>query len=350
MQGLINLMDEQQCQLMYKLEDFEREITRYKQEPDFNSDLEPYLKVCEKAVQDFKHNVLLDQTVGFESLKALLSSSVLPKKLKVTELGDKLTRFKGKGKRIEGLELKIHAVLQTGDQDNYFNKEDYQKEGKNISFLDYLNLFQESNVNHDYETLTSLKTRAVIQGKNLSRKLIHVIFMMSMCGEIMFKLEALGDSLSWIGEGENTVVVKRFIDLLHAADDVMVKKIKESLKGEAVVMLDETKAAEHDHSDDLIFLLLKEICRLELFWTRRALPDPEMSTMEDAFLSMASDMRDCEEGLEMFKTHFIELVQEGAFGFEEEDFLTMKQKDEYKAMELEMNKLWNRIEESEKKG
>ncbi|XP_050238997.1 uncharacterized protein LOC126688374 [Mercurialis annua] len=335
-------------QLMSKLEDFKREITLFKKELDFNSDLEPYLEACEKAVQDFKHNILLDQTVGLKGLKALLSPSLLPKHLKVVELGDKLTRFKGRVKRIEGLEPKIHALLQPGDQDNYFNEEDYRKEGKNTSFLDYLKLFEESNVDNGYETLISLKTRAVNQGKNLSRKLIHVIFMMSMCEEIMFKLEFLGDSLSWIGEGENTVVVKRFIDLLHVADHVMVTKIKESLEGEA--MLDETQAAAHDHSDDLIFLLLKEICRLELFWTRRGLPDPEMSIMEDVFLSMASDIRDCEEGLAMFKTHFIELVEEGTFDFEEEDFLTMKQKDEYKAMELEMNKLWNRIEESEKKG
>ncbi|XP_050203565.1 uncharacterized protein LOC126653670 [Mercurialis annua] len=394
--------------LMSKLQAFEKELTQYKQRVEFNGDINPNLEVCEKAMQDLKLQLLMppkdfianeqavqdrksqilsepapltdfdsepdsdldsepdsdfvsgvasqeiqEEQVGLNSLKAVFRSFI-SEELKVNQLIDKLTRFKGKVKSIEGLEPKIHVLLQTGDRDNFFHKEDYQEEGKNMSFLDYLSLFHESDLNDGYETLVSLRTRAVDQGKNLSRKLIHVIFMMSKAQETVFKLQALRDSLSWIGEGESTMVVNKFIDLLHTADIEMFKK-RGSLKRKAAVLCDETEAAvgcdeteaaEYDHSDYLIFFLLKEICRLELFWMHRGLPDPKMSMMTDTFRSLEDGMRDCERQLKMFKSQYLNMVDGSAFGFQEEDFLSMRQKDEYKAMELKMGELWNGIEES----
>ncbi|XP_050238781.1 uncharacterized protein LOC126688202 [Mercurialis annua] len=392
--------------LMSKLQAFEKELTQYKQRVEFNGDINPNLEVCEKAMRDLKLQLLMppkdfianeqavqdrksqilsepapltdfdsesdsdfdsepdsdfvsgvasqeiqEEQVGLNSLKAVFRSFI-SEELTVDQLIGKLTRFKGKVKRIEGLEPKIHVLLQTGDQDYLFNKEDYQEEGKNMSFLDYLNLFNESSFDDGYETLISLRTRAVDQGKDLSRKLIHVIFMMSKAQENLFKLQALRDSLSWIGEGESTMVVNKFIDLLHTAD---IEMLRGSLKRKAAVLCDETEAAMgrdeteaagYDHSDYLVFFLLKGICRLELFWTHRGLPDPEMSMMADTFRSLEDGMRDCERELEMFKSQYLNMVDGSAFGFGEEDFLSMKQKDEYKAMELKMDELWNGIEES----
>ncbi|EEF35207.1 conserved hypothetical protein [Ricinus communis] len=103
------------------------------------------------------------------------------------------------------------------------------------------------------------------------------MFLNSKTEGVRAKFQVLGDSLKWVSQGEDSVVIKRFLDLLHTTDTIMShKKENESLERKAMLMLEEEEAAgfegninqelEEDVTDKPILGLLKEICRLELFW------------------------------------------------------------------------------------
>ncbi|EEF38079.1 conserved hypothetical protein [Ricinus communis] len=132
------------------------------------------------------------------------------------------------------------------------------------------------------------------------------MFLKSRTDSLMPKFQVLEDSLKWMFQGENTVVVKRILYLLPKAYPmVSPKEVDESKKQKAVLMLGEEEAErlfggtvdqelEHDISDKPILELLKEILHLELSWTG----DSKMSSMEDAIPKLVVDMEKFEEAMD----------------------------------------------------
>ncbi|EEF35281.1 conserved hypothetical protein [Ricinus communis] len=295
-----------------------------------------------------------EEEENFDKLKALLNATV---NSNIKQLYDKISRFKSaESKEIHGLEHKIHALLNDGDQDYTDFKNADQGESNKISFLDCLKKFDESDAAVDYETLKSLKTRAINHGKHLSHLVIILMFLKLNTEGVRAKLQVLGDSLKWVSQDENSVVINRFLDLLHTADTIMSHmKENESLERKAMLMLEEEEAAgfegninqelQEDGTDRPILGLLKEICRLELFWMHRGLPDSiKTSVMDDTFPMLVSDMEKCEDALKWLE---LDVRYPRAFIFRE-DHQTGMESDDYKAMESKINELWNGIQESEK--
>ncbi|EEF35280.1 conserved hypothetical protein [Ricinus communis] len=267
-----------------------------------------------------------------------------------------ISRFKSaESKEIHGLEPKIHALVTEGDRD-YTDYNADQGEIKKISFLDCLKDFDESDAAVGYETLKSLKTRAINHGKDLSRLVINLMFLESDTEGLRAKFQILGDLLKWASQGERTVVIRRFLDLLHTADAIMSHwKNNKSLEQKAVLVLEEEEAAGSEGSidrelgeeTDVFFGLMKEIFRLELFWVHPGLPDSIKTKLKDyAFPLLVADMKRCEEALKWLELD-VKLSKPCTFKFRE-DHQTFMETDDYKAMESKINELWNGIQESEK--
>ncbi|EEF29176.1 conserved hypothetical protein [Ricinus communis] len=290
---------------------------------------------------------------NFVKLKALFDLTVG----NIKRAHRKISRFKSaESKKIHGLEPKIHALVAEGDRDytDYDNAD--QGEIKKISFLDCLKEFDESDAAIGYETLKSLKTRAINHGINLSCLVINMMFLKLETEGLREKFQILGDSLKWASQGEKTVVIRRFLDLLDTADAIMSHwKNNESLERKAVLMLEEEEAAgfegnidlELGEETDIFFGLLKEIFRLELFWIHPGLPDSIKTKLKDyAFPLLVADMEQCEEALKWLELD-VKLSEPCTFNFRE-DHQTFMETDDYKSMESKINELWNRIQESEK--
>ena len=108
------------------------------------------------------------------------------------------------------------------DEDKDFKHDDNQGESKRISFLDCL---KKSDGSYDnYCALKVLKTQAINQEKSFSQSVINLIVLMSEDDQGMAKFQVIGDALKWVSQGENLVVIKRIVDLLHTLDVKLSKK------------------------------------------------------------------------------------------------------------------------------
>ncbi|EEF31127.1 conserved hypothetical protein [Ricinus communis] len=325
----------------------------------------------EDLVKDFngpftdKGTKRLKQQEGgnFENLKALLDTPVT----NIKRLHEKINRFSLRDKRFKGLEAKMLALLHEDEDKDFKNDEGERKR----SFLDLLKECDESDAGS--KALRELKIKAVNLGINLSRLVVDLMFLDSVPVDydMLVKFQVLATSLTWIFEGENSVVLRRIFDLIVTANGEL-RKMKESKKAQMsmAVMIEEEwfiksrykeelmieeagsqrmnqeqEGLIEDHADKPILLLLKGILCLECFWMHRGLPNSKIS-LKNAIPLLEAEILKCEEALKLIKDKVKDLIKIYASWFGEE-VLNMKQSDEYRAMDSKIYELWSRIEESD---
>ncbi|EEF31647.1 conserved hypothetical protein [Ricinus communis] len=209
-----------------------------------------------------------------------------PVKINFQEFTEKTARLVGQDNGIEGLEAKIHALFCQDEDQDFKNDESESKR----CFLEWLKEFDGSDA--DKATLERLKNRAIVEGNNLSRHLVDTVFLMShhKYDEMLERIRVLETSLEWVLEGERSVVIHRVLEILRAPDIRLRNKNPFEMAdcpgvGQGVIKMEDL--------DDIIFRLLKEIFRLELFWVHQRFPDSKDSFM-GAIPSLVDDIDECE--------------------------------------------------------
>ncbi|EEF31650.1 conserved hypothetical protein [Ricinus communis] len=277
---------------------------------------------------------------NFENLKALLDSPLYRDNLK--GIDDKTRRFLSLG-LIQEMKAKMYPLLQ----DQVFK---HHQEGQWTmkSFLDWI---KECDASIDcFQWLIELKDRAIKDGINISHLVLNFMFPILGDDRYVAKVEVFVTCLKWVCEGQNSIVIRRIIDLLDAAG-LEIKKMRESFKKAHKNSIEEYSMPwiedfEEEYTDKYILILLDQILLLESFWMHQGLPSSKIRLKYSLSL-MEIDLGDCEETLERVKFEIDDWTELPAFGLEDTD-MKMKDIDEYKAMVLKVEELWSPIEELEK--
>ncbi|EEF31646.1 conserved hypothetical protein [Ricinus communis] len=280
-----------------------------------------------------------EKRTDFKYLRALFKKHV---DIKFVEFDEKTIRFINEDKSIQGLEAKIHALLCQDDDKDFKNDKIKSKK----CFLEWLKEFDGSDA--DKETLKSLKNRAIVKGVNLSRALVDIMFFMSYekYEEMLETFLVLEASLEWVLKGETSVVIHRILEILQTADIKLRNKkhsemVDNPSAGKEVITLE----IRGSFTDDMIFRLLKEIFRLELFWVHQGLPDSKDSLM-GVIPSLAADIIECETVLIEVAAQIRDSVEIWLFGvFEAEE---LRETPEYEAVDAKIDQLWEKVEDYDK--
>ncbi|EEF42701.1 conserved hypothetical protein [Ricinus communis] len=261
----------------------------------------------------------------------------------IKKLFEMIKRFT-KGKEIRSLEGKIYTLLHEGEE-NIFKNHDKESREPKRSFYEWVkDCYYVARFN-------AIKIRAVNPAMAISHAILDIMFLMSenKPTEMGAKFQAFEDTLAWVDRGENTVVISRIVDLIRAADIQLRLKNRlemRSFRGKGVMIPDVKQSNLHDDLEEsfidrIMYELLEEIFRLELFWVYKRLPY-SMRELVYEFTSLETEVSRFEVSLMALEEEIQELVEDANFGVVDMDW---RESDGYIEMDIKLDEQWHELQE-----